>query len=306
MKQVNKTQTELSTKALYTGARADSATTAPASFLDICNKFSFPKRWKSFLSLLLIAAMLFHVPGVTPKKAAAASYSVIAVSLTQDKQNAKKTVSGTTITIKLNSDYENYTITTEKKNTKKTVTKKGFPLCVSDGKSLYYAEKKSNGKFTIFQADISSGSKKKLVSGVDQILDSSGRYLYYVTRYSYEEHAGKCYALDLQTKKMNYITKSAYIKVIKGNKILINDYHMEVINIAFYTADLNGSGVKLIDKGFVYKVTKSKIYYFKSKTTYGTLANAQIKKYSCSLTGANKKAISGWTKKIPSTYEKYL
>ena len=103
MKPLNKTQTNLSTK------------------------------WKSLFSMLLIAAMLFSLTGITQKKATAASYTVIKIS--SDKESVKKTVSGTTITIKRNSDGASYTISTEKKSTKKTITKKGDSFCVSDGKS---------------------------------------------------------------------------------------------------------------------------------------------------------------------------
>ncbi|MDO5155475.1 MAG: hypothetical protein Q4D51_05875 [Eubacteriales bacterium] len=203
---------------------------------------------------------------------------------------------------RVGTDYR-YKIVMKKNGKNKVIAKNTTCAFATDGKTLYYVacgKKVDDYRYqnTIYKYNIKTGKKSKVVSGTDYtILGCSGTYLYCGT----DLYAGgvDLYAVHVKTKKKVYMRDCAGSVDYIDNRIVVSTNTGAPGNYPIYSFKLNGTGKKKIADGGMIKTKGKLIYYFVIDEK-----NWKFKIYTCSATGKNKKAITGWIERIPDEYYK--
>lgn len=210
-------------------------------------------------------------------------------------------------TLKLSKDGNgsgSYDIEIKKGETSKVIVSNICSDFVTNGRIIYYTKhtKPIDGyswKNTIYCYDIKSGKKIKIISGTDYcVVGCSGKYLYFGTELDYGIAGIRLYALNMKTKKKKHLVDYAAKNIAVSNgKILVSPFSGELCNNAIYIFNNDGSGKKRIDNGCSGTIKNGKIYYYKLN-----VKNNKYRLFKCSLTGKNKKTVTGWTDEVPEMF----
>lgn len=255
---------------------------------------------------LLVTMILTVLVAVSvPQFSSAASKYVYVCGIGSDGIGKKKVGDITFIVKQYQKDSSYYYKIIMKKNGKtKTIEKKMDTSFVTNGEILYYAkEGKKNEDYesmnTIYKYIVKTGKKEKIAAGINYtVCGCSGKYLYCGTNNGAD--GVDLYAVNVKTKKKKHMTDVVGGVYVSGNRVVTSTNSGDVGNYPIYSFKLNGSHKKKITDGILLSVKKKKIYYGKVKSD----GKEKFKVYSCSLTGKNKKALTGWIDwdKVPKEY----
>lgn len=215
--------------------------------------------------------------------------------------NTTVKVSGVTFITKQYQSGEEYfqKIIMKNNGKKKTIVTHASSAYVTNGKILYYVKKGkrlSDWQYynTIYQYNILTGKSKKIISGRNYtVMGCSGQYLYYGK--DQEADGVQINALNINTKKKKYVVNYIGNIFVYKKKVIAVANTGDFSDVPIYSFNLDGSGKKKIADGVFFKISNSKLYYYKVKYENKIL----YKKYSCALDGKKTKALSGWTTKEP-------
>jgi hypothetical protein len=188
----------------------------------------------------------------------------------------------------------------KKNGTKKTISTKGSGSFVAKGNILYYVQKGraiDEDRFynTVYKYNIKTGKSEKIVSGVDYVVCGFSRdYLYFGVE-NVEDI--DLYALNLKTKKKKHMSGAVGPVYVSKNKVITGTNSGDAGNYPIYSFNLDGTGKKKILSGSLLSVKNEKIIYCRvNEKTW------KYKVYTCSISGKNKKALTGWSERIPDKY----
>lgn len=197
-----------------------------------------------------------------------------------------------------------YKIVMTKNGKKKTILSKVDYGFATNGTLLYYSKVKTLNEYepvthTIYCLNLKTGKSKKIVSGKECfVMHCNGKYLYYRTGY-YMDADVKLNVINLKTKKRESVSDGGGMFEFCGKRFITCTFVTDVSNVPIYSCNLDGSGKKKIADGIFLKIKNNKVYY--ARITYSTNTD-EYKVYSCSNTGKNRKALTGWLNSIPSKY----
>lgn len=172
---------------------------------------------------------------------------------------------------------------------------------VTNGKIIYYIKHTValgdwKYKNTIYRYNIQTKKKERVISGIDYTVRAcNGRYLYYGRDKGAD--GVELYVLDMKTGKKKHIMDVAGSVYIVGNRAIVSICTGDADNDPIYSFSLKGTDKKTIAMGSLLKTKGMKVYYCKTDMRGGL-----SKIYSCNALGGNKKALTGWIKRIPEKY----
>lgn len=254
------------------------------------------EKMKKVIGALLILALLFSLQPITNVQAATKYVSSSAwdnpVKVGKTTFEAKQQKVGSVYLSK---------ITMKKNGKKKTILSKVEATFITNGSVLYYVRpskitNKLNITRTIYCLNLKTGKSKKIAAGKRyDIMACNGTYLYMGA--NYEDAGIKLYALNLKTKKQKHMVDGVGSLYFLGSRVITYYNASDVDNYPIYSFKTNGYGKTKIADAILLSVKNGKIYYAKY-----SLKSNKYKVYSFSNTGKNKKALTGWSKTIPSKY----
>lgn len=172
---------------------------------------------------------------------------------------------------------------------------------LTNGKIIYYVkhtEKLSDWKWenTIYRYNIRTKKKERVISGINYtVRASNGRYLYYGQ--DNEADGVELHVLDMKTGKKRHIMDAVSNVHIAGNRVVISLLSGVPENLPIYSFTLKGTDKKTIAVGDLLKTKGTTVYYYRIN-----LKTNLRRMYSCNALGGNKKALTGWIKRIPEKY----
>lgn len=195
-----------------------------------------------------------------------------------------------------------YKIIMKKNGVKKTIAKNTTSDFTTNGKIIYYSAvvKKISSyetKNCIYKYDIKTGKYTKIISGKSYVVSGcSGKYLY--CGIDMEADGIKLYAYDLKKKRKKYMISGVAGVLVDGNHVITKEFSAGIPgNYPINVFKLDGSGKKKVCDGNLLKFENNKIYYYVVRES-----DWKYKVYTCKYNGKQKKAITGWVKKIPKKY----
>lgn len=151
-------------------------------------------------------------------------------------------------------------------------------------------------KIVFNKYDIKTGKYTKIYPGKSYVVSGcSGRYLY--CGIDMEADGIKLYAYDLKKKRKKYMTSVVANVLVDGNHVVASTISGVPSNDPINVFKLDGSGKKKVCDGNLLKFENNKIYYYVVRES-----DWKYKVYTCKYNGKQKKAITGWGKKIPKKY----
>lgn len=258
---------------------------------DLEEKMKTRIKIKAVIVMLTVMACF----GISKKSNAADKY------LNNSNVDMPKTINGISFVAKRYEETDKYEIVMKKNGITKIIAKNTTCDFTTNGKLVYYCKikKKINSyetKNCIYKYDIKTGKKRKILSGRQYtVRGCSGRYLYC----GIDEVADgiKLYSYDLKQKKKKYMISIVGSVAVYGNYVVTSTLSGDAGNSPINCFKLNGTGKKKICDGSFLKAEKGKLYYYVVRES-----DWKNKIYTCSFNGKNKKAITGWIKRIPDKY----
>lgn len=252
---------------------------------------------KKITKIIIMLFMVMAFLGVSKNADAKDKY------ITERGVNRNTTIKGISVVAK---QYEEagmykYKITMKKNGVKKTIAKNTTTDFTTNGKIIYYSVvvKKISSyetKNCIYKYDIKTGKYTKIISGKSYIVcGCSGRYLY--CGIDMEADGIKLYAYDLKKKRKKYMTSVVANVLVDGNHVVTSTNAGDAGNYPINVFKLNGTGKKKVCDGGLLSFENNKIYYYVVRES-----DWKYKVYTCKYNGKQKKAITGWGKKIPKKY----
>lgn len=243
---------------------------------------------------LLVAVACFGIN----KKAEAADKYISNVTV-----NSVKKINGISFVAKQyqKNDTYKYKIVMKKNGVNKTIAENSTCDFTTNGKFIYYCkvEKKINSYQTqnsIYKYAIKTGKKSKVLSGKQYtVRGCSGRYLY--CGVDEEADGVTLYSYDLKKHKKRYMVSGVANVVSNGKYVITSTNSGDAGNYPINRFNLTGTGKKKICDGSLLKGEKDRLYYYVTRSS-----DWKNKIYICKFSGKNKKAITGWIKRIPDKY----
>lgn len=199
-----------------------------------------------------------------------------------------------------------YKIIMKKKGKAAAIAKNTDGTFVTDGKQLYYSQRgelvnRDGYQFqnTIYRYDVESGKCTKIITGINYtVCNCSGKYLYFGT--NNEADGIDLYVLNTKTNKKRHMADVVGRVRISDKRVVTDTNTGAIGNDPIYTFKLNGFEKKKIADGMLLSVKDGKIFYcIWDEKTYD-----KCKVYQCTVTGMNKKELTGWITQmhIPAEY----
>lgn len=197
-----------------------------------------------------------------------------------------------------------YRITESKGGSAKTLATDVKYRFITNGHYMFYSKNlrskqyvkdigTSLDKYALYQLDLVTGKSVRLATGPELTpFDCSGSVLYYGPYKSL--YGADLYAMNLKTKKKTLMVSGVRDATYSNGYVITAPHHNVGINLPVYSFKANGKGKKKIATAMEVRVIKKRVYYIVIDNSGKHPYPNSYRKYSCTLRGKGKKAMTSW------------